>query len=113
MPYLAWIVTLVLAIVAILRIVDHDAIHFLIWLNAFTRYVYLPAYMCLAWAAYRKRWWLALVSAAVVCLHITWISPDFLRDRRFDVDPSTLAADAPKLRIFFANVCGPNTEYAA
>jgi endonuclease/exonuclease/phosphatase (EEP) superfamily protein YafD len=108
-----WLVTLSLALLAVLRIVDHDGFHLLTWLNAFTRYVYLPAYACLAWAAYQRRRWLAVVSAAVVCLHIWWIAPDFVRDRRFDVDPSTLAADSPKLRIFFANVCGTNTQYAA
>jgi endonuclease/exonuclease/phosphatase (EEP) superfamily protein YafD len=110
---LAWIVTLCLAVIAVLRIVDHDGFHLLIWLTAFTRYVYLPAYAILAWAAYRKRWWLAIFSAAIVCLHIAWIAPDFMRDRRFDVDPSTLQSDSPKLRIFFANLCGTSTEYAA
>ena len=103
-PYFAWVLTLLLAVIALLRLVDHDGFHLLIWLNAFTRYVYLPAYACLAWAAYRRRWWLAIVSAAVVCLHIAWIAPDFVRDRRFDVDPSTLESDSPKMRIFFANV---------
>ena len=29
-----------------LRIFCHDGTHLLIWLNAFTRYVYLPAYVC-------------------------------------------------------------------
>src|SRR5205823_2307256 len=37
--WLAWIVTLSLAVLAGLRIFDHDALHLLIWLNAFSRYV--------------------------------------------------------------------------
>src|SRR4051794_40691302 len=102
-----------MATVAVLRLVDHDGFHLLIWLNAFTRYLYLPAYGCLAWAAYRRRGWLAISSAAIVCLHIAWLAPDFIRDRRFDVDRATLQSDAPQLRIFFSSLSGTNTEYAA
>src|SRR6476620_3570137 len=58
----AWLTTLVLAVFAGLRLFDHDATHFLVWINAFTRYVYLPAYVCLAWALWRRRWILALLN---------------------------------------------------
>src|SRR4051794_6794529 len=37
--WLACLVTLSLVAVAVLRITWHDGTHFLIWLNAFTRYV--------------------------------------------------------------------------
>src|SRR4051812_41778784 len=46
---LAWLVTLSLVVVVFMRVFDHDGINFFTWLNAFTRYVYLPAYACLAW----------------------------------------------------------------
>ncbi len=112
--WLLWLVTLSLGLVAGLRLFDHDGTLLLIWLNAFTRYVYLPAYACLAWAAWNRRWWLVLANVAIVGLHVAWIEPDFVRDRRFDsVASDSLAApvrSAQTVRIFFANVNGFNTE---
>jgi endonuclease/exonuclease/phosphatase (EEP) superfamily protein YafD len=49
-----------------------------------------------------------------VCLHIGWLAPDYLPDRRFNSPAGTAAAaanPAPTVRIFFANVNGENTEY--
>ena len=76
-------------------------------MNAFTRYVYLPAYFVLAWAVWQRRWVLLAASLAVVACHVTWMAPDFVRDRRFD-PPSgdTRPATSPTLRVFFANVTG-------
>ena len=89
----AWIVSLSLLTVAALRILYHDGTYVLIWLNAFTRYVYLPAYVCLLFAAWQRRWRLALVSSAVVACHLAWLAPDFLRDRRFDPPASSVAVE--------------------
>jgi endonuclease/exonuclease/phosphatase (EEP) superfamily protein YafD len=104
----AWIVSLSLLAVTALRIFYHDGTYALIWLNAFTRYVYLPAYPILIFAACQRRWRLALVSTVVVVCHLAWLAPDFLRDRRFDAQASTAVANSadalPTLRIFFANV---------
>jgi endonuclease/exonuclease/phosphatase (EEP) superfamily protein YafD len=114
--WLACLVTLSLVSVAALRMTWHDGTHFLTWLNAFTRYVYLPAYACLAWALWKRRWMLALANVAVVCLHVAWLAPDFMRDRRFDSAGNTATAnttDAPTVRVFFANVRAFNTEHEA
>jgi endonuclease/exonuclease/phosphatase (EEP) superfamily protein YafD len=98
-----------------MRVFDHDGTHFFIWLNAFTRYVYVPAYACLAYAIWKRHWFLALANIAVVSLHIALLGPDFIPDRRFDSVVATTAGaeDAPKLRIFFANVRAENTEHQA
>ena len=82
--WLACLVTLSLVAVALMRLFDHDGTHFFTWLNAFTRYVYLPAYACLAWAIWKRRWILALANIAIVGFHIALLAPDFVRDRRFD-----------------------------
>src|SRR5687768_14241818 len=74
----AWLAVMLLLVVAALRIVYHDGAYALIWLNAFTRYVYLPAYVCLAWALWQRRWMLAGTAAGVVAAHLTFIAPDFL-----------------------------------
>ncbi len=112
---LIWLVTLSLLAVVALRVLDHDGFRLLIWLNAFTRYVYLPAYACLAWAVWKRRWILAVANVAVVVFHIGLLAPDFVRDRRFDQAGSTLtdAAAAPHVRIFFANVANLNDEHDA
>jgi endonuclease/exonuclease/phosphatase (EEP) superfamily protein YafD len=111
----AWGVSLSLLAVAGLRVAFHDGTFLLIWLNSFTSYVYLPAYLVLAWAVWNRRWPLALVSAVVVGCHLTWMAPDFLPDNR-GAASTALAADtsaSPTLRIFFANVRESNEQYAA
>lgn len=114
--WLARFVTISLVVIAFLRIVYHDGTHFLTCLNAFTRYVYLPAYVCLAWAVWKRRWLLMLANIAVISLHVAWLAPDFIRERRFDSVSGAAVANTSRsstVRIFFANVCGSNTEYSA
>ena len=82
--WLAWLVTLSLIAIAVMRVTWHDGTHFLTWLNAFTRYVYLPAYVCMAWAIWKRRWILAATNLAVVCLHKAILAPDIIRDSRLD-----------------------------
>lgn len=106
-----WLITLSLAVVAALRIFYHDGTLVLCWLNAFTRYVYLPAYLSLAWAAWQRRWLLALCSLAVVGCHVFWLAPNFLRDRRFDMPAAAAAGEAPTLRVYFANILISNSEH--
>lgn len=110
-----WGVVLLLATAALLHIFYHDGTLHLTQLNAFTRYIYLPAYFCLAWALWMRRWWLSLVSLAVVACHVTWMMPNFVRDRRFDVPTNAIASaadESPSVRIFFANVLATNHDFA-
>ncbi len=108
-----WCVTLVLGVVALLRIFYHDGSYLLICINAFTMYVYLPAYAVLAWAAWRRRWWLAAASVLIVACHLMWVGPDFLPGARSSPPPPGAAAASPTMRIFFANVLVTNSESQA
>jgi endonuclease/exonuclease/phosphatase (EEP) superfamily protein YafD len=113
---LAWLATTACGSIAILRFCFHDGTHLLIWLNAFTRYVYLPAYLCLIFACVRRHWWLATANLAIIGCHVYWLAPDFLRDRRFEPSAAAISAaedDVNRLRIFFANVRAENREHAA
>jgi endonuclease/exonuclease/phosphatase (EEP) superfamily protein YafD len=108
--------TLTLAVVAGLKVFYHDGIHFLTCLNAFTRYVYLPIYICAAWAVWQRRWGLVLIAATVVLLHLSWVSSEFVPDRQFESSVEQTAAapsEAETIRIFFANVLRPNHEFDA
>jgi endonuclease/exonuclease/phosphatase (EEP) superfamily protein YafD len=102
----AWCVTIGLLFVAVLRMLCHDATVLLTWFNAFTLYVYLPAYLVLLFAAWTERWWLAAASVAVVACHLAWVLPDF-RPAAPYAPPVTVAAEhLPRIRIFYANVRG-------
>jgi endonuclease/exonuclease/phosphatase (EEP) superfamily protein YafD len=109
-----WGVTISLAIAALLRIFYHDGTHVLAWINAFTRYVYLPEYPCAIWAIWQRRCILALFGLAIIGCHVIWMTPDFVRDRRFDVTADaaiTAANDSQTVRIFFANILATNEDY--
>jgi endonuclease/exonuclease/phosphatase (EEP) superfamily protein YafD len=105
--FAAWCVTLGLLAVAALRIGDHDAAVLLIWLNAFTLYVYLPAYVILAVAIKRQRWLLAAASATVVLCHLVWVGPDFQPATPYEPARGASARSRP-LRIFYANLRATN-----
>jgi endonuclease/exonuclease/phosphatase (EEP) superfamily protein YafD len=114
--WLACLVTFSLIVIGLLRIFDHDGNNFLTCVNAFTRYVYLPAYVCLAWAIWRRCRFLAVANIAAIALHLSLVAPDFIPDRRYALAASSAtstATDSPSVRIFFANVRGLNTEHNA
>lgn len=98
---LAWSVVIGLLVVAALRIVAHDATLLLICINSFTLYIYLPAYLALAWALHRRNWWLAVASLVVIACHLSWILPDF---RPAATRTAQLAGKpAATLRVFYVN----------
>lgn len=103
---LGWCVTIGLLAIAVLRITFHDEAVLLTWLNAFTLYLYLPAYVVLAFAAWTRRYALGLTSAAVIACHLTWIAPDFLPARSYSSSSGTASAASPPVRIFYANTHG-------
>jgi endonuclease/exonuclease/phosphatase (EEP) superfamily protein YafD len=110
--FVGWSTTIALATLAVLHFAWHDGTHLLTMFNAFTRYLYLPAYAVLGFALWTRRRRLAIANAAIIACHLYWLAPDFLRDRRFDVPATTsaAAANSPSIRIFFANVRAINWE---
>jgi endonuclease/exonuclease/phosphatase (EEP) superfamily protein YafD len=103
---LAWCVAIGLLCSAVLRIVAHDAVEPLAWFNAFTLYLYLPAYFLLAYAAWTRRWWLATASAAAIACHLTWVLPDFRAATPYANPSGAAATPSRTLRVLYANVRG-------
>ena len=105
-----WCVVLVLVAVALLKSFWHDGAWPLILINAFTFYLYWPAYVVLAFALITQRRALAMVSAGVVACHLYCIAPD-LRPPRWAVSAEAAAAtDARAIRIYYANVQARNRQ---
>lgn len=103
---LGWCVALGLLVIAILRVVCHDTVEPLAWFNAFTLYLYLPAYLILAFAAWTRRWWLATVSVAVIACHLTWVLPDFRPTTPYPIASGSAPTPSRMLRVLYANVRG-------
>jgi endonuclease/exonuclease/phosphatase (EEP) superfamily protein YafD len=109
----AWLVTAALLTAATLRVFAHDATYVLVWINAYTRYLYLPSYACLAWALWQRRWALLIANLLLVVCHVTWVAPDFERDRRsggLSMNAVPQTGIQPTVRIFFANVRADNPD---
>ena len=109
--YFAWSAAIALLLIAVLRVVAYDASYVLICLNSFTLYLYLPAYFILAFAIWKRRLWLAVVSLVVVGCHIGWNAPDYR-----PAAPSagkSVGARRDTLRVFFFNTYRYNKEFQA
>ena len=92
---MSWCATLALLLAAILRLVDHDGNTLLTWVNAFTAYVYLSAYLVLVAALWTRRWRLAALSAVIVVCHVMWLAPDFASASTY---PAAANDASPKVR---------------
>lgn len=104
----AWVTVLGLALIALLRVFWHDGAWPLILINAFTMYVYLPAYVVLVYALATGRRALSIASVAVVAAHFAFIAPDFQPPRSVAVASETNERAANSVRIYYANVHGRN-----
>jgi endonuclease/exonuclease/phosphatase (EEP) superfamily protein YafD len=102
----AWGVVLPLAVVALLRVVAHDAFHPLLLVNAFTPYVYLPAYAALVAAVVLRRRVLSGAAAVLVAAHLAWILPGAVRASPLPPE----ALEAPRLRVMSANLLMSNPD---
>jgi len=111
--FVLWCGTLALLGVALARVWYHDATILLTWLNAFTWYVYLPIYVVLAAAVWKRRWVLVTASAAVVALHLAWVLPDFRPPTPYPVSPGAASRASPPARVYYANVLAYNSNHQA
>ncbi len=101
-----WAATAPLAIAAALRFLAHDRSLYLVWINAYTFWVYLPAYPVAIAALVFRRWSLLAASLAVVGVHLFWTIPDYRGAAKIPAE----AFSAPTLRLFSTNLWYGNSD---
>lgn len=110
--FAASLVVVPLVMIAIARMFRPDTNIFFIWLNAYTFWIYLPAYPALALAGWMRRWLLVPPALLVCALHLWWVFPDYAGASAIPPE----AENAPQLRLVTANALFDNPsldEYAA
>jgi endonuclease/exonuclease/phosphatase (EEP) superfamily protein YafD len=105
---IGWIVTGVLAVLALLRVVAWDDLEPLAVLNAATAIVYLPAWVVALVALGGRRYVLAGASVLVVAAQIVLMLPELTAAEPLP----QWAATAPSLRLFDGNVYDGNPSMA-
>jgi endonuclease/exonuclease/phosphatase (EEP) superfamily protein YafD len=103
---LGWAVTALLATVVMMRLVWHDGLWLFLLFNVVTPYLYLPAWLILACAAFARRWRLAAASLAIVAFHCHWVLLPLL-------PRTTPATTGRTLRVASANLLVVNETPAA
>lgn len=90
------------------RLVRPDTNLLLIWVDAYTFFVYQPAWVVAAFAGLVRRWWLLGAAAVVVAVHLAWVLPDY---RPAETIPAE-AQSAPRITLMTANVYFGNPDYS-
>lgn len=89
------------------RLVVPDLVLVLIWANAYTFWIYLPAYPAALAGGLFGRWALTAAAATVVAFHLAWVLPDYRPAESIPQD----AYSAPRLRLMTANVYFGNPDF--
>jgi endonuclease/exonuclease/phosphatase (EEP) superfamily protein YafD len=105
----AWAVILGLLALVLARILAFDERRLLTLADAYTLWIFLPAYLVVAAAVCFRARALAAVAGLVVVAHLVWVVPPLFRT----VDVPAGAAGAPRVRVVAANVRFDNREFDA
>jgi endonuclease/exonuclease/phosphatase (EEP) superfamily protein YafD len=105
-----WGITFGLLAGAALRILCRDALDPLLWFNAFTPYVYLPAYVVFIFAVWQRRWLMAAANLLLILCHVLWVAPDFRPATPYPASAPVSEALRP-VRIFSANIRAENPDH--
>lgn len=90
------------------RVYHPDANLIFIWADAYTFWIYLPAYPALLLGVALRRWLLVGLAITVASFHLAWVLPDY---RPAESIPAEAAA-APHIRLMTANVYFLNPDYS-
>lgn len=103
----SWVVCGATLLIVAARLVIPDFFLVLIWANAYTFWVYLPAYAVAAFAGLLGRWVLFGCACTVIAFHLAWVLPDY----RPAQEIPARAYSAPRLRLMTANIYFGNPNY--
>lgn len=95
-----WVVVGTLGGAAIARLVARDRGRYVFAIDAYTFWLYLPAYVVAAAALIERRDALAFVAGLVVVCHLVWVAPSFRRAAR--IPPA--ARTAPQFVLVSSNL---------
>jgi endonuclease/exonuclease/phosphatase (EEP) superfamily protein YafD len=105
---LGWVIVGALAVAALLRLFLRDGSAFLFALDAYTFWLFLPAYLVLIGAAIGRNPRLGAAALVLVLCHVVWVLPSFAR-------PTSIpdaARHAPQFTLLSANLLYTNREPA-
>jgi endonuclease/exonuclease/phosphatase (EEP) superfamily protein YafD len=102
---LIWFWAVVAGLVALARVLAHDANWPLMLANSFSLYLYLPSYPVVLVLAWRRRWVRFSLCLALITSHAVWVGPDFWPTSSANGD-----ATSQRLRVFSANLYMRNTK---
>lgn len=105
----AWAMIATLAALQFARIAIPDRWFFLVVVNAYTWWVYLPAYPAAVGAWAGRRWALAALAVTVASIHFAWVLPEYTNGTPLPRE----AREAPRLRLMTANLFIDNEDVAA
>ncbi len=106
LTYACWAGLAVLVAAIAARLIWPDRNIVLIWWNAYTFWVYLPAYLVVAVAVTFQKWRLVAGGAVVVLFHLWWVVPDY---RGADAVPDW-APGATQMKFMTFNLKTKNPE---
>ena len=104
-----WVGTAILLAFVVARVWRPDTNLVLIWANAYTFWIYLPAYAVAGFAAVSRRWYLAGAASAVAAFHLAWVLPDYAPAEDIPAE----AREAPSIRLMTANVYFGNDDFSS
>jgi endonuclease/exonuclease/phosphatase (EEP) superfamily protein YafD len=104
-----WALILGLLVLALARLLAFDERRLLVLADAYSLWLFLPAYLVVAAAVCFRARILAVVAGVVVVTHLALVVPPMFRT----VDVPAGAATAPRLRLVTANVRFDNRQFDA
>jgi endonuclease/exonuclease/phosphatase (EEP) superfamily protein YafD len=105
----AWLLLVALGALVLARALAFDERRLTVLADAYTLWIFLPAYLVLAAALCFRSRALAALAAVVVVAHLAWVVPPLFRT----ADVPAGAATAPRVRLVAANVRFDNRQFDA
>ncbi|HEY3725004.1 MAG TPA: endonuclease/exonuclease/phosphatase family protein [Acidimicrobiia bacterium] len=102
-----WVIVAMLLALAAGHVIAYDRSRAVMLADAYTLWVFLPAYVVLVAALCFRTWSLALVAAVIVAAHLAWVVPTTLHT----VTVTAAAREAPHVRVASANLRYDNTDH--